>query len=268
MEEIFKNIDKLFKNGALQGIITIVIYIILILAVNKIMTKVIKRKEFRYREALLRTKSILLWTLLFFSVMSQLTFMQDIAATVLAGSGIVAVVVGLASQEAAGNIVSGMMIFVSKPFKVGDTIILKEYNLRGKVNEVSLSHSVLETLEKNLIMVPNTIMNKAIIENLTYETEYKIAYLSMDVSYESDLEQAGKIMKEIIMKHPLYLDVLHDVPIHCIEFKDSSITLRAKITTKSVDDSFQLCSDCRISIKKAFDEAGIEIPYPHLSIQK
>ena len=268
MEAVFENLDNMFKNGFVQGSISITLSIVVLLIINTIVNRVVKKYDVKYKNVLLQIKKILLWTLFIFSVFSQLTFMQDLAKTVLAGGGIAAVVIGLASQEAAGNLVSGMMILVSKPFKVGDTIVLKEYNLRGKVKEVTLTHSILETLENNLIMVPNTTMNKAIIENLTYETEFKTAYLTMDISYESDLDQASLIMKEIIMKHPLYYDVLHDVPIHCTEFKDSSVTLRAKITTKSVDDSFNICCECRMSIKKAFDEAGIEIPYPHIKVTR
>lgn len=268
MESTIEQLDSLFKGGFVNGILTILFYIIVFSIANHLITKFIRQREFKHKEAVLRIKSVLLWTLLIFSVLSQITFLQDIATTLLAGGGIVAVIVGLASQEAASSAVSGMMILMSKPFKVGDTIILKEYDLRGKVTEITLSHTVIETLEKNLIMIPNTLVNKAIVENMTHETEYKIAYLSFDVSYESDLDKASEIMKEVITNHPLYYDVGEEVKIHCTELKDSGITLRARMTTRNIDDSFELCCQCRLQIKKAFDEAGIEIPYPHITLTK
>lgn len=268
MENTIEQLNSMFKGGLVNGILTISFYVILFLLVNYLISKLIRKHEFKHKDAVLRIKSILLWTILIFSVLSQITFMQDIATTLLAGGGIVAVVVGLASQEAASSAVSGMMILISKPFKVGDTIILKEYDLRGKVTEMTLSHTVIETLEKNLIMIPNTLVNKAIVENMTHETEYKVAYLSFDVSYESDLDKASEIMKEVISNHPLYYDIGEEVKIHCTELKDSGITLRARMTTRNIDDSFELCSQCRLQIKKAFDEAGIEIPYPHITITK
>ena len=78
----------------------------------------------------------------------------------------------------------------------------------------NITQEFIETLEKNLIMIPNTLVNKAIVENMTHETEYKIAYLSFDVSYESDLDKASEIMKEVITNHPLYYDVGEEVKIH------------------------------------------------------
>ena len=49
---------------------------------------------------------------------------------------------------------------------------------------------------------------------------------------------------------------------------DSGISLRVKVTTRNPGDSFQLCSDCRLLIKEAFDANGIKIPYPHLQIKQ
>ena len=83
-----------------------------------------------------------------------------------ASGGIVAVVIGLASQEAAGNLINGAMIMAYKPYKIGDFIVVTGHNVRGTVIDISLRHSVIETLEKTQMIVPNDIMNKAIIENI------------------------------------------------------------------------------------------------------
>ena len=221
----------------------------------------------------MRIRDIVIYVLLGISILYQFTFMGNLMTTLLASGGIVAVVVGLASQEAASNIVSGMMIIVSKPFNIGDVIILKEHGLRGTVKDINVNHTIIETIDKNTVMIPNTVMSKAIIENVTQETEFKQSYIYMDISYESDIEKAIQIMKDVISSHPLFFDQTTDenvdkVPVHCMEFKDSGISLRAKVTVRSIGDGFQLSSDCRILIKKAFDENGIEIPYPHVQIVK
>ena len=216
--------------------------------------------------------NIVITTLLIVSILSQFKFMDKLMQAVLASGGIVAVVVGLASQEAASNLVGGMMILISKPFKIGDTIVLKDNELRGIVKDITLNHTVIETYDKTLVMVPNVTMNKAIIENITHDTEFKVAYVTVDVSYESDLDKAMDIMKEVVVKHPLFYDLdpksENKVPVHCMNLGDSGITLRAKVTTRNAGDSFQLCSDCRLAIKAAFDANGIEIPYPHVHIKQ
>lgn len=260
-------LDQLFYKSFGIVLITVLTYLGVILVVNHILTKIIQKSNLKHKEQILKTKRVIVIFLIIMSILSQFTFMESLLKTLLAGGGIVAVAVGLASQQAASSVVSGFMIFVTRPFKVGDTVVLKEYSLRGKVKEITLSHTVIETLENNQIMIPNVKMNSAIIENLTHASEYKVSFLTMSVSYESDLDQAIEIMKNVIQKHPLYYPTEDGIFVHCTELGDSGINLRAKITTLSVGDGFQLCSDCRMLIKKAFDEAHIEIPYPHLVVE-
>lgn len=268
MEDMITKLDSLFVNGAVSGCLSILFSFLFFSFINKVLNKYINKQTWKQKLIVKKVKSIIVFTLFTVSIVSQITFMKDLSSTLLASGGIVAVVVGLASQEAATSIVSGFMIIVSKPFQIGDTIILKEHNLRGTVKEIKLNHTVIETLEKNLLLVPNTIMNKAIIENITQETEYKTSYLYVDISYESDIHKAIYLMQNIISDHPLYYNLYNEeVVVHCMEFKDSGIALRAKVVTKTAADGFTLLSDCRILIKEAFDTHGISIPYPHVQIK-
>lgn len=272
MKDLIEKVDtKLFKDGLAAGIIAIFIYILIALISKKVLDKFIDKQTWKQKQLIKKIKNIVIYVLLGIGIFSQFTFMDSLMNAMLASGGIVAVVVGLASQEAASNLVGGLMILVSKPFKIGDVIILKENNLRGEVKDITMGHTVIETLDKNLIMIPNTTINKTIIENLTYsQTEFKIAYLSVDITFESDIDEAITIMKDIVSKHPLYYKVdTNDVPIyvHCMGFTENGITLRVKVTTRNQDDSFELCSDCRIAIKKAFDEKGIQMAYPQIKIK-
>lgn len=273
MEEVLSKIDQLFVNGMVQGILSIVVNCILFMILNRLLNRFINQQQWKQKEMIKKVKTVIIYTLLLVSIVSQITFMKDLVNALLASGGIVAVVVGLASQEAASSMVSGMMILASKPFQIGDTIILQEHNLRGTVKDIKLNHTVIETIEKNLIMIPNTIMNKAIIENVTHTAENKVAYLYVNISFESDIHKAIEIIKNVIRNHPLFFDMTEDeteekVVVHCMEFKESSISLRAKITTRNVGDSFNLLSDCRIQIKEQFDQNGIVIPYPHVHIKQ
>lgn len=268
---IFEKFDNLFVNGTKAGVIAILISIVIISIIKKVSTSIIHKTNWKQKEMIIKIKNVILSVLLLISILYQFSFMENLMTTLLASGGILAVVIGLASQEAASNIVAGMMILISKPFNIGDTIILKNQGLRGTVIDINMNHTVIETVDKNPIMIPNTVMNKEVIENITQETEYKFIYLYFDISYESDINQAIEIIKNEVERHPLFFDVTvnpedEKVPVHCMEFKDSSISLRAKVTTRNAADGFQLSSDCRISIKKAFDENGIEIPYPHMQI--
>lgn len=272
MEELFTKVDSLFVDGIFSGLIAIAVYILIVSVLKSILGKIILKQDWKQKILINKIKNIVLNVLLLIGVFSQFTFMSSLSSTLLASGGIVAVVVGLASQEAASNIVGGMMILFSKPFNIGDTIVLKDNGLRGTVKDINLSHTIIETIDKTVVMIPNVTMNKSIIENITHDTEFKVAYLTVDVSYESDLQKAMDIMKDIVTKHELFYDLNPEsddkAPVHCMNLGDSGISLRVKVTTRNAGDSFQICSDCRILIKEAFDANGIEIPYPHIQIKQ
>jgi len=272
IEIIIEKLDNLFVNGVISGIISILVTFIVIVVVKKLINRFIRKIEIKQKEMVLKIINTCLNIFLVIGVLYQFSFMENLMTTLLASGGILAVVIGLASQEAASNIVGGMMILVSKPFSIGDTIILKDHGLRGTVIDINMHHTVIETIDKNPIMIPNTVMNKAIVENITQETDFKYSYLYFDISYESDIEKAIEIIQTVIENHELFYTeaVTGDikVPVHCMEFKDSSISLRAKVTTRSTADGFQLGSDCRVLVKKEFDKNNIEIPYPHIQINQ
>ena len=272
MTELLTKIEGLFVEGILSGVIAIVVYTLIAIIIKRILRKFIDKQNWQQKLVIIKVVNIIINTLLIVGILSQFKFMDKLMGAVVASGGIVAVVVGLASQEAASNLVGGMMILISKPFKIGDTIVLKDNGLRGTVQDINIHHTVIETLDKTLIMIPNVTMNKSIIENITHDTEFKVAYLTVDISYESDIQKAMNIMKEVVIKHPLFYDLDSNseekAVVHCLDLGDNGITLRVKVTTRNAGDGFQLCSDCRILIKEAFDANGIEIPYPHVQIKQ
>ena len=97
--------------------------------------------------------------------------MSSLLTSLLAGSGILAVVVGLASQQALGNIVSGMILFVFRPFQVGDKIRYPAENATGIVKQIGLRHTTIRTGEGKFLLIPNSLMNSNVIENITEEME-------------------------------------------------------------------------------------------------
>ena len=274
MENIYKQIDSIFEHGLIQSGISILIFIVIILVVNKIINRLLKKK---FTDPLklvfpMRIKKVIIITIIVAIIMGEITFTNSIIKALLASGGILAVVVGLASQEAASNIINGFMIITYKPYKIGDLVNVREYNVIGTVIDISMRHSIIETFERTQVIIPNTVMNKAIIENVSNVKTQKANYLFLEVSYESDLQMAIKIIQEEGAQHPLCIDGRSKsqkkkqesaVKVHCVEFNDSGIQLRATFLSKDSASGFQLLSDLRLSIKARFDQEGIEIPYPH-----
>ena len=203
--------------------------------------------------------------------------MSSFTKTLLAGSGIAAVVLGLAAQESFGNLISGMLIAVFHPFQVGDRVHLINNDLTGFVEDITLRHTVIRTLTNSRIIIPNSEMSKEKIENADYGDSTASSFLDVSVAYESNLELAMEVMAKVIGEHPLYCDVRTDeekeqgvpkVKVFVREFGDSGIMLRANMWTKTANENFEACSDARLAIKKAFDEKGIEIPYNKVVVLK
>ena len=219
----------------------------------------------------------LAWVIGVLQVVALVPGMSSFTKTLLAGSGIAAVVLGLAAQESFGNLISGMLIAVFHPFQVGDRVHLINNDLTGFVEDITLRHTVIRTLTNSRIIIPNSEMSKEKIENADYGDSTASSFLDVSVAYESNLELAMEVMAKVIGEHPLYYDVrtaeekeqgVPKVKVFVREFGDSGIMLRANMWTKTANENFEACSDARLAIKKAFDEKGIEIPYNKVVVLK
>ena len=141
---------------------------------------------------------------------SKVPQLSRLTTTLLAGSGIVALAISLSAQESIGNIVSGLFISLYRPFKVGDRIKLISSGVVGYVESITLRHTVIKTLTNTRITVPNSILNKEIVENSNLVETIASYYVDVSISYESDIDRARRIMADIVGSHPLYVDVRKD----------------------------------------------------------
>ncbi|MTI20341.1 mechanosensitive ion channel family protein [Fulvivirga sp. RKSG066] len=193
---------------------------------------------------------------------------------IFASAGVLAAIVGFASQSAFSNIVSGVFIVLFKPFRVGDHISLSKGN-SGEVEDITLRHTVIKNYENRRIVIPNSIISDDTIVNSSLNEDKTCMYVLFGISYDSDIDLATKIMQEEAMKHPDILDNRSAadkrdgspmVVVRLIDFGDSSVNLRAYVWATDPMVGFMMKCDLHKSIKKRFDAEGIEIPYPHRTI--
>lgn len=277
MENIYEKIDHFFVDGLINGLISILVGLIIVLIINKICNQFIRKRWPDNHRTQMRLKKIILIFVILAMICGEIVALKSMAKALLASGGILAVVIGLASQEAASNLINGIMVLSYKPYKEGDFINVRQHDISGRVIEIRLRDSIIETLEKTQVIVPNSIMNKAIIENVSQIENTKANYLFVDIAYESDIDQAIFIIQNLAEDHPLSIDGrsqedkekgISKVPVHVIDFKDSGIALRATIHSSNNLTGFQMLSDLRKQIIKEFDQTGIEIPYPHVQIKQ
>ncbi len=280
MIEILSDINAwgkgtLFKFGFLESIMYMLIFLILTFILYRIIRRWIRKKAFANALFIIRIVKITLYVIAGYGCLSLLTPFESVLGKIWGSAGIIAVVVGLAAQESMGNFVNGLLISTFKPFKIGDLVKVNNGEYEGFVVDISLRDTVIQTYENTKIIIPNSTMNKAVLENVSETDQTKGNFLTLDIAYESDLDLAMSIMKEEIMKHPLFLDPrseeeiknkVEPVVIRLTWFNESSMTLRTTIYSRTNAEGFAMLSDLRIAIKKRFDKEGIEFPYPHRTI--
>ncbi len=200
--------------------------------------------------------------------------LRVLATTMFAGAGVLAIVIGFASQQALSNIIGGIFIVIFKPYRINDRIKLKT-DLSGIVEDINLRHTVIRDFQNQRIIVPNSVISNEILINSNYEDDKITRWIEIGISYDSDIDLAKSIMADEVQKHPLLIDSRTDeqikngdplVPVRVISLGESSVNLRAWATTKDPADSFILGCDLNESIKKRFDREGVEIPFPHRTI--
>lgn len=200
--------------------------------------------------------------------------LKGVAQTALGGAGVMALIVGLAAQEALANVIGGLFIITFKPFKIGDRVKVTD-TMVGTVKDITLRHTVIRNFENKMIVIPNAIINKEKLINYDMGELKTCEHIEIGISYDSDIDLAKKIMQEECESHPLILDNRTELEVQegkpivktaVTQLNDSSVTIRAWTWGRDFSDSFQLKIDVLESIKKRFDKEGIEIPFPYRNI--
>ncbi|MBW2982160.1 mechanosensitive ion channel family protein [Candidatus Woesearchaeota archaeon] len=199
--------------------------------------------------------------------------LRGLSISLFAGAGVLAIVIGFASQKAVSNIISGIFIALFQPFRVGD--IIKFSDNVGYVEDITLRHTVLRNFENKRIIVPNSTISDATIENYNIKDEKVCRFVDFGISYDSDIDKAMRIIQKEAEKHPEFLDTRTEaekkerkpaVTVRVIGFGDSSVNLRAWVWAKDPLAAFRLGTDLNKSIKERFDKSGIEIPFPYRTV--
>lgn len=274
-------IDLLKKDTALlvHVLVILSVTIIVYIAFNRIVSKSIKKHL--TKENFDATNSRFLQQMIGVAIilvgLSFIIFMipnlKHIATTILAGAGVMVAVIGFASQQVLSNIISGIMIVVTKPYRLKDRVSVR--TTEGVVEDITLRHTVIKNYENKRIIVPNSIMSSEVLVNSNFAEDICCEWVEMAISYTADIKKAKILMREEIINHPLFIDhrkplnknMQDDLaPIRVISVGDFAITLRAWTWAANPGDAFVMGCDLLESIKERFDKEGIEIPYPYSNV--
>ena len=208
-----------------------------------------------------KTTSVLVWTIAGIMILKEGGF--DIAP-ILAGAGVVGLAVGFGAQNLVRDVISGLFMLLENQIRVNDVAIIN--GTGGLVEEVNLRTTILRGLDGTVHVFPNGTIER--LSNMTHE--YSFYVFDIGVAYKEDTDRVVATVKEVaeqLMKEEPYADAILE-PIEFLgvdSLGDSAVIIKARFKTKPIKQ-WLVGREMNRRIKKAFDEVGIEIPFPHQSI--
>lgn len=240
-------------------VLILVIGIPVVKLIGKIVGRLIKGKLSIQSEVLvLRTVKYVLLLIILVMVLNEFGFK---ISAILGAAGIFGVAIGFASQTSISNIISGIFLISEKPFVISDLV---EVNGNvGVVESIDLLSIKLKTFDGRFVRIPNESMIKNDVINLT-RYDIRRAQIVVGVAYKEDIRKVMDILKDIADNMP---DALKDpAPLLLLnEFGSSSINISFGVWT-STSNVYNMKTQLILAVKERFDQEGIEIPFPHLSI--
>ena len=232
--------------------------------VKLIFGKVLDRSNIRpsLKSLFLTLASIGVWTIGVLVAMA-IIFPSLTPAKLLAALGLGSIAIGFAFQDIFENFLAGVMIMLRRPMRIGDFIICED--VEGKIEQINIRDTFVRQTDGVLILVPNSKLFKNEVFVLTDQPIRRFEIIC-GVAYDEDLEQS----KSVIQKAVETVDGIdRDKPIQVFarEFNSSSVDFTVRWWAKSKPlDMHESRDKVVTAVKKALDDAGIEIPFPYRTL--
>ncbi len=263
VDEIINFITNLLGNPFVKVFIATLLFIILWWITSGIVKKIKKNRMKKTKDKLLTSVvcTIVLWTIRVILIICYAgTVGIDTAglAALVASAG---VAIGLALQGSLANLAGGIILLVTRPFKIGDYI--SGAGSDGTVEDIHLFYTHLVTPDNKVVLVPNGVLANGTIVNYSTK-ELRRVDLQFSVSYEDDIKLVISEIEKIVSSHKL---VLKDPSYFVREssHNDSSVGVTVRVWVKN-GDYWTVNFDLKEQVRAMFNEKNITIPYPQIDV--
>lgn len=171
--------------------------------------------------------------------------------------------IGFGLQNIVNNFVSGLILLVERPIKVGDWITVGA--AEGTVMSISVRATEIETFQRKSIIVPNSELINQQVGNWTLKSKSGRVDVPLGVAYGSDVRLVEKILYEIADEHSMVAQI-PEVNVWFAGFGDSSLDFILRMHLYDIGNNVTVQTDVRFEILKRFEELNIEIPFPQRDI--
>lgn len=272
------NLKEILSFSITQIIIIIFIIVILSKLINIVFKHIYKQKGktiyLTFINGILQSLAIIIGIIKIGSYSESLTKFSN---TILMSSSLLVVVLGFVFQEGLSNIVHGFMLLFFKPFEIGDRI---QVNIDGNfisgfVESINLRHTKIINITDNAPqIIPNSKLDITTIKNFSNKDDVNKYPIKVDIIYDDAKNQtkrnlAKKIITDVILAHPLTIDLRTDKtidPFVKVELMESCVRLTSWIVTSSYEDNFIAYSEITENILDQFNENKIDFAFPHIEI--
>ncbi|MFP4402259.1 MAG: mechanosensitive ion channel family protein [Candidatus Nanoarchaeia archaeon] len=264
----FTNITNKIVEGAvafapklLLAIVTVVVGFFIVKRITAVMEVALSKKkiDLSLRHFLQSLISILLKALIIIAAVGILGVETTSFIAMLAALGFA---IGLALQGSLSNFAGGVMILLFKPYKIGDFVTINGES--GTVHKIDVLMTILKTPQNVTIYIPNGSAFANTMTNFSQE-ENRRADIDFTISYESDIEKAQKILKEVYDTDSRVLNEPAEVFIAVKQLSDSAVVITVRAWVRA-EDLWPVTFDMQKQVKLAFDKEGISIPYPQMEL--
>ena len=259
-ESLWSSIENITASNIFGAVLSVVISLILI----KVLTKVVNRALGRSRlDASLQTllRNLVkgaLWAVAAIIVLGCLGIEVTSLVAVLS---VVGLAFSLALQNFLSNVAGGMQLLASHPFAVGDFVDVG--GCSGTVVEIGMFYTKLATPDNKLVQLPNSAIVTANITNFSAQPTRRVE-LNVSASYDAPTGEVAALLVKLAGEHPLVL-ADPEPAVHVEEYGDSAIRYVMRVWCANAD-YWTVYYDLLDGFKPAFDEAGVEMTYPHVNV--
>ena len=183
-------------------------------------------------------------------------------ASLITAVGAAALTAGLALQDTLGNLASGMIILLSKPFVAGD--VLEFEGITGRVENIKVFFTTIHTLDNKTVTIPNSRLTTNNVVNCT-KVDRRRVDLKYSISYDDDISKVKALIYNLISENDKILND-PEPTVYVGKHLDSGIEIVVMLWT-TPDDYYKVYYFMQENVKLAFDKNGITIPYPHIVVK-
>ena len=251
-------IDLLFISAV--GIVSVIAMDIIQFAVNRYEASLESDEDQRKLTpviiAVKRLAQSMVLIVAFSIILSHLGINISIILVVLVVSGFI---ISFGAQDILTDILSGYIILIDKPFRVGDSILIKELDTRGVVLEIGTRTTQIKTGDNREVIIPNSSIGESQVVNYTYPDSQFRVQTEIGVAYGTDI----RMMRDVIEGAVRGVEgVLSDKPVDIfyLKFGDSARSVRVRWWIDTYKDEYPMLDEVNTALELALGEAGIELP--------